>query len=381
MLVEAAEKIGKSYSLDYWREKDHLKAPPVELWRDIGKAGFIGGVLPESQGGSNLKFLDLVLIIESLCAQGGGVPLAQLFMVNTLFGAMVVSRFSSPDQQRELLPSLLAGETIFSFAMTEPNAGNNALGMTMTAKPGSQRSWRVSGQKTWITLGRESEKMLLVVRTTPIEEVEKKTHGLSIFLVNSNSAGITYYPIEKTGTKCLPSYNVFFDDVLLTEANLIGKQDGGWGDLISLLNLERMITSAGLIGAGKLSLKLASNYVKERKIFGDAPTGSYQGVQFPLASAFAQITAAALMNRAAAWRYDSGLAFESEANIGKYLAAESTNFATDRSIQVLGGVGFSEEYHVERLWRDSRIFSVAPIPQEMILSFIAMRDLGLPKSY
>ncbi len=202
-----------------------------------------------------------------------------------------------------------------------------------------------------------------------------------MFLIDTARAGIRMTEIKKSVTRTLPTYSVFFDDVQVSQDDLIGTLDGAWPELVELLNGERIVTAAGLIGTGHLALRLAVDYAKQRKIFGTRSIAEYQAVQFPLARCHAELECARLMNRKAAWLLDSGEPFGSEANAAKLIAADAAIAATDRALQTLGGMGFAREFHIERLWRDARVFAVAPIPQEMILGFIGTHDLGMPRSY
>ncbi len=380
MLTTTARRIGQDYGLDYWRRLDREQLWPAEMWDAICKAGLAGAALPEEYGGSGLGMLDLVLVIEALCAAGAGVTLAQLFMVNPVFAGLGIAKYGSPEMQRDLLPGLIDGSKRFSFALTEPDSGNNSLNITTQAKPRAG-GWVLSGQKTWITLADETEFMMVVARTTPLERAGKRTEGLSMFLFDARREGVRKTRIEKSGTRALPAYTVFFDDVALKAGELLGTLDGAWPELVELLNGERIVTAAGLVGTGELAIRLACSYANERKVFKGVPIARYQAVQFPLAQAHAEIECARLMNHKAAWLMDQRRPFGSEANTAKLIAADAACRAADRAVQTLGGMGFAADYHVERLWRDARIFAVAPIPQEMILSFIAVNDLGLPRSY
>lgn len=380
LLVNAARRIGDDYGLEYWHLIDREERPPSEMWSAICAAGLTGAALPEEYGGSGLGMVELALIVEALCASGAGIPLAQLFMMNPMFGGHAIARFGSPRMKTELLPALISGSKLISFALTEPDAGNNSLNIVTQARP-VDSGWILQGQKVWITLAEESDLMLVVARTTPLEQTNRRTEGLSMFLFDAARDGVRKHKIEKSGTRPLPSYAVFFDDVYIDQSELVGTLDGAWPELIELLNGERILTAAGLVGSGELAIKLACSYAAERKVFRGTPIGAYQAVQFPLAHAHAEIECARLMNRKAAWLMDQGRPFGSEANTAKLIAAQAACSATDRAVQTLGGMGFAAEYHVERLWRDTRIFAVAPIPQEMILGFIATHDLGLPRSY
>ncbi|HYG85400.1 MAG TPA: acyl-CoA dehydrogenase family protein [Azospirillum sp.] len=380
MMVETASRVGEQFGLEYWRAQDAKKAFPKEAWAAICDAGLSGVALPEEYGGAGLGMLDMALIIEALCAGGGGSTLAQLFMINPIFGGVALSRFGTEQQKQAMLPALIRGEMNFCMALTEPNAGTNSLEIRTFARADGD-GWRLNGQKIWITGVPDAHKMLVVARTKKLEEVGRRTEGISLFLVDVDREGLTHQSIEKVGTNTLASSTVFFDNVRVEPGEVIGTLDNGWYELLDVLNTERIVTTAGLVGTGSLAIRLAVDYTKERRVFGDRPVASYQGVQFPLAQAHAELQCARLMNLKAADQCDKGLPYGSEANVAKLIAAQAAAAATERSMQAMGGMGYSKEYHVERLWRDARLFRFAPISEEMILNFIAMHDLGMPKSY
>jgi acyl-CoA dehydrogenase len=380
MLIESAARIGAEFGLDYWRELDGAHRFPSAIWSALCETGLVGAAIPVEMGGSGLGMLDLTLIIEAVTAGGGGVTLAQLFMLNPVFGCHAIARFGNERMKRDYLPRLLSGKSFLSFALTEPDAGNNSLNITTMAVRNDQ-GWQLRGQKVWITIAGQSDLMLVVARTRAAAAVQKRTDGISMFLIDTARAGIRMTEIEKAATRTLPSYSVFFDDVQVSEDDLVGTLDGAWPQLVELLNSERIVTAAGLVGTGQLAIRLATEYAKQRKVFGTRSIAEYQAVQFPLARCHAELECARLMNRKAAWLLDNGQPFGSEANAAKLIAADAAVAATDRALQTLGGMGFAREFHVERLWRDARVFAVAPIPQEMILSFIGTHDLGMPRSY
>ncbi len=380
MMAETARQIGKKFGLDYWRDLDARKQFPKELWQAICDAGFCGVALPEEYGGAGLGMLDMVIIIEALSASGGGCTLGQLFMLNPIFGGVSVSKFGTEAQKRELLPQLIKGEINFCMALTEPDAGSNSLSIkTFAARDGE--GWRLNGQKTWITAVPQARKMLVVARTKKAEEVKRRTEGISMFIIDADRQGIEHTPIEKLGTNTLPSSVVYFEDVRIEPDELIGTLHNGWYELLDVLNTERIVTTAGLVGTGELAIRLAVDYAKERCVFGKTPIAAYQGLQFPLAHAHAELECARVMNRYAAGLCDSGKPYGTEANIAKLIAAQSATAATDRAIQTMGGMGYAKEYHVERLSRDARLFRIAPVSEEMILNFIATSILGMPRSY
>jgi len=266
------------------------------------------------------------------------------------------------------------------MALTEPDAGTNTLAMKTFARSDGE-GWLLRGQKIWITCVPQATKMLVGARTLKLEEVDRKTDGISLFIIDVDRKGLSHASIEKVGTNTLPSSSIFFDDVRIEKHELIGTLHKGWRDLLEVLNTERIVTAAGLVGTAELAVRLAVDYSCGRKVFGGAPIGSYQAIQFPLAEANMESECARLMNYKAAALCDSGEPYGSAANVAKWMAGRAAGHATDRAIQTMGGMGYSKELHVERLWRDARLFRVAPITEEMILNFVSQHDLGLPRSY
>lgn len=380
LMIDTARKVGEDFGLDYWRRIDAEQAFPHELWQAVCDAGLCGVALPEEHGGSGLGMMEMCLVLERLSAGGGGSTLGQLFMINPIFGGVSVSKYGTAEMKRTLLPALVEGRMNFCMALTESSAGSNSLSMkTFAARDGD--GWRLNGQKLWITAVDQAQKMLVIARTTRLEEVSRKTEGLSMFMIDVDRPGLTYHKIDKVGTRTLTSCTVFFDDVHITSDELVGTLDHGWPELLDILNTERIVTTSGLVGAGELAIKLAVEYAKNRKVFGDASIASYQGIQFPLAQAHAEIECARLMNHMAAQRFDAGLSFGSQANAAKLIAAQAVGRATEQAMQTMGGMGYAVESYVERLWRDARLFKFAPVSEEMILNFIATHDLGMPRSY
>ncbi|RKK04599.1 acyl-CoA dehydrogenase [Pseudoroseomonas wenyumeiae] len=380
MLVETARKVGERFGPDYWRELDARKAYPAKAWQAICEAGLCGIALPEEHGGSGLGMLEMALAIEALTAAGAGATLAQMFMLNPIFGGVSIARCGTEAQQRALLPGLVGGEVTFCMALTEPDAGTNSLEIRSFARRDGE-GWRLSGRKVWITAVPQARKMLVVARTRRIEEVTRKTEGISLFLIDVEREGLSHTPIDKLGTNTLPSSSIFFDDVHIRPDELLGEEHQGWPGLLEVLNTERIVTTAGLIGTVDLALRLAVDYGADRKVFGGRPIGSYQGIQFPLAQAHAISECARLMNYKAATLCDLGQPYGAEANRAKLLAAQAAALATERAMQTMGGMGYAKEFHAERLWRDARLFRFAPVSEEMVLNFIAQHDLGMPRSY
>jgi acyl-CoA dehydrogenase len=381
MMAETARRIGEKFGLEYWRELDRTKSYPAEIWKAICAAGLCGVALPEEHGGAGLGMVEMALIVENLAAAGGGSTVGQLFMVNPIFGGVSIAKFGRPEMKRVLLPKLIAGELNCCMALTEPDAGSNSLEIKTFARRDGNNGWRLSGQKIWITGVPQAQKMLVVARTRKVEEVSRRTDGISLFLIDVEREGLRHSAIGKLGTNTLPSSSIFFEDVRIEEHELVGTLDGGWRELLDVLNTERIVTTAGLVGTGELAIKLAVKYAGDRKVFANRPIGAYQGLQFPLAQAHAEVECARLMNYKAAALFDAGKPYGSEANVAKLIAAQATAMATERAMQTMGGMGYAKEFDVERLWRDARLFRFAPISEEMILNFIAVHDLGMPRSY
>lgn len=379
MLVATARKVGEKYGLEYWRERDAAKTYPAEVWQAICEAGLCGVAIPEEYGGAGLGMLDLALAIEALCAGGGGSTLSQMFMCNPIFGGITLTKFAPDEMRRDLLPKLVRGEATFCMALTEPDAGTNTLEMRTFARRDGD-GWRLNGQKIWITCVPQATKMLVAARTKRFDEVRRKTDGVSLFIIDVERAGLVHRSIDKVGTNTLPSSFVFFEDVRIEPHELVGTLDDGFRELLDVLNTERIVTTSGLVGTAQLAVELGVRYAKERKVFAD-PIGAYQAIQFPLAEAQIELECARLMNYKAATLCDEGRPYGREANMAKFLAGKAAGLATDRAMQTMGGMGYSKEFHVERLWRDARLFRIAPVSEEMILNFVAQHDLGLPRSY
>jgi acyl-CoA dehydrogenase len=380
MIAETARKVGDRFGLEYWRKLDSEKAFPREFWTAVCGAGLCGVALSEEHGGSGLGMIEMSLIVEALSASGGGATVGQLFMMNPIFGGVSIAKFGTQAMKQELLPKIIAGEINCCMALTEPDAGSNSLEIrTFATRHGN--GWRLNGRKIWITGVDAAEKMLVIARSTKVEDAERRTHGLSMFLVDVDRGGLTYTPIEKLGTNTLSSCSVFFEDVDVAGDELIGTLDGGWYELLDVLNTERIVTTAGLVGAATLAFRLAVDYAKARRVFGGRAIAEYQAIQFPLAQAFAEVECARLMNFKAASLFDQGLPYGTEANVAKLLASQAASRAVEHAMQTLGGMGFAKETHLERLWRDARLFRFAPISEQMILNFIATQNLGLPRSY
>lgn len=380
LMIEAARKVGDRFGLEYWRKQDAAKTFPREFWLAVCDAGLCGAALPTAVGGAGLGMFELALVVETLASCGGGATVGQLFMINPIFGGVALSKFGNDSMKAEVLPKIVSGEINCCMALTEPDAGTNTLELRSHAEADGD-GWRLNGRKIWITGVPDAAKMLVIARTKKLSECKSRSDGLSMFLIDVDRKGLTHTAIDKVGTRTLASSSVFFDDVRVRGEELVGTLHGGWRELLDVLNTERIVTTAALAGAGELAIRLAVTYANERKVFGDKPVSSYQGLQFPLAQCHVEIEAARLLNHKAATNCDMGLPYGSEANAAKLLAAQAVARATERAMQTMGGMGYATEFHVERLWRDARLFRFAPVSEEMILNYVANHDLGMPRSY
>lgn len=380
LIVDTARRVGEKYGLEYWRELDANKAFPSAIWQEICDAGLSGIAVPEAYGGAGLGMTEMAMVIETLCAGGGGSTLSQMFMCNSIFGGITLSKFGSEEAKRTLLPELVSGKAMFAMALTEPDAGTNTLALKSFARPDGD-GWRLNGQKIWITAVPQARKLLVIARTRRMEDVTRKTDGISLFMIDVDREGLSHGAIEKVGTNTLPSSTVFFENVRIEPDELVGTLDQGFRELLDVLNTERIVTTSGLVGTAELAIRIAVDYAAERKVFAGQPIGSYQAIQFPLAEAKVQLECARLMNYKAAALCDQGKPYGSEANMGKYMAGHAAGLATDRAMQTMGGMGYAKEYHVERLWRDARLFRIAPVSEEMVLNYVAQHDLGMARSY
>jgi acyl-CoA dehydrogenase len=379
LIVETARKVGENFGPAYWREIDSEKEFPRKFWDAVCEAGLAATMVPEEYGGSGLGMQEMSMIVETLAAAGGGATIGQLFMIGPIFGGLAIQRFGTPEMKKDLLPKIAQG-MIVSMALTEPNAGSNSLQITTFATR-EGNGWKLNGRKIWITGIDNAEKCLVVARTAKPGELPKKTDGLSLFIIDVKRKGVDFSPIDKCGTNTLSSNNVFFDDVQIDGSELLGEVNKGWGHLLDVLNSERICATAALCGAGELAIKLGVSYANDRVVFDNKPISSYQGLQFPLAQAFVEIESARLMNYKAAWLFDHNRPHGSEANIAKLISARGAELAADRAMQMMGGMGYAKDSYVERLWRDSRLFRIAPVSEEMIYNFVAMQNLGMPRSY
>ena len=362
---------------EYWRETDRTRDYPAEFVDALTRSGFLAALIPEEFGGSGLKLNAAAVIMEEIQASGcnGGAAHAQMYIMNTLL------RYGSEAQKAEYLPKIASGELrLQAFGVSEPTSGTDTLSLKTRAVRDGDR-YVVNGQKIWTSRAEHSDLMLLLARTTPRDEVEKRTEGLSIFLVDMREVvgkGMTIKPIRTMMNHS--TCEVFFDDMFIPASSLIGEEGKGFRYILSGMNAERILIGAESIGDAKWFIEKAKAYAGDRSVFG-RPIGQNQGVQFPIARCYAQMRAAELMVNHAAQVYDKGGNPGEEANMAKMLASEASWAAADMCVQTLGGFGFAEEYDVERKFREARLYTVAPISTNLILSYLAEHVLGLPRSY
>jgi len=363
---------------EYWRKLDRERAYPTEFVRALTEAGFLGALIPEEYGGSGLPMSAAAAILEEVHAAGcnGAACHAQMYTMGT------VLRHGSPEQKAKYLPGIAKGDLrLQAFGVTEPTSGTDTLSLRTTATREGNDAYVVNGQKIWTSRAEHSDLMLLLARTTPREQAKKRTDGLSVFLVDMRAVkgkGLTIRPIRTMMNHA--TTEVFFDNMRIPADSLVGEEGKGFRYILSGMNAERILIAAEAIGDAKWFIAKATAYAKERVLFG-RPIGQNQGVQFPIARAYAQMRAAELMVHEAARKYEAGEEMGAEANMAKMLAGDAAWAAADMCIQTHGGFGFAEEYDIERKFRETRLFQVAPISTNLILSYLAEHVLGLPRSY
>ncbi|MCB2058789.1 MAG: acyl-CoA/acyl-ACP dehydrogenase [Novosphingobium sp.] len=373
----AVQALCADFPGEYWREKDRERAYPGDFVDALTRAGFLAALIPEEFGGSGLKLDAAAVIMEEIQASGcnGASAHAQMYIMNTLL------RYGSAGQKAQYLPGIASGELrLQAFGVSEPTSGTDTLSLrTVAVRDGD--SYVVNGQKIWTSRVEHSDLMLLLARTTPRDQVKSKTEGLSIFLVDLREVQGKGLTIKLIRTMMNHSTTeVFFDDMRIPASSLIGEEGKGFRYILSGMNAERILIAAECVGDAKWFIQKATVYAKDRSVFS-RPIGQNQGVQFPVARCYAQMRAAELMVHHAARVYDEGGNPGEEANMAKLLASEASWAAADMCVQTHGGFGFAEEYDVERKFREARLYTVAPISTNLILSYLAEHVLGLPRSY
>jgi acyl-CoA dehydrogenase len=362
----------------YWSRKDSEASFPEEFYRAVADAGWLGIAMPEAFGGAGLGITEAAIMMRAVAESGAAMSGASAIHMN-IFGLNPVVVFGTEEQKRRMLPPMVRGEHKACFAVTESNAGLNTTELTTRAeKRGS--GYRITGTKIWISTAQVANKVLLLARTTPLDQVRRKTEGLTLFYADLDRSRVEVREIEKMGRHAVDSNIVFFDGMDIPEADRIGAEGEGFRCILHGMNPERILIAAEAVGIGRAALVRAANYARERVVFG-RPIGQNQAIQHPLAQCWAELEAASLMVLRAASLYDRGEECGLEANAAKYLAAEAAFRTCEQAVLTHGGMGYSKDYVVERYLRESLIPRIAPITPHMILNFIAEKALGLPRSY
>lgn len=376
LLQRTAADLMEDYGLDYWREKDEAEEFPKEVWDDLVDAGFIGMKIPQEYGGEGFGMTELATASLAIARNGGGVSAANL-LTSPVIGSTAIIEHGTEEQKERLLPELVDG-AFAAIGLTEPNAGLDTAGIEMEAERDGDE-YVLNGTKIWTTGGHVADYITTLARTSPKEEGARH-EGISLFFVPTDKAGFEFNKIDKLSMRALGSYETVYNDVRVPAENLIGTEGKGFFHVLNTLNTERINWAAIPVGAGELALDLAVEYANERTAF-ERPIGKNQGVQFPLAENKAMLETAKLMIYKAAWLYDQGEPCAEEANSAKLVGAKAGFDAANQAVQTYGGMGFANEYHVERLFRDVRLAQVAPVSDELVKAYIGEHVLDLPKSY
>jgi acyl-CoA dehydrogenase len=374
----AVDKICVRFGDDYWLAKDRNGGFPDDFHRAFADAGWLGVCIPQEYGGAGLGVTEAALMMQAIAESGAGLSGASALHMN-IFGLNPVVVFGSDAQKKRMLPPLMAGQDKACFAVTEPNVGLDTLKLKTKATLQGEH-YVLSGQKIWISTAQVASKMLILARTTPLDQVARRTEGLSLFYTDLDRRYIDVREIPKMGRRAVDSNELFIDALPVPVADRIGEEGKGFEYILHGMNPERILIGAEGIGLGRAALRKAAAYAKERIVF-DRPIGENQAIQHPLAACWMALEAANLMAFKAASLYDAGLPCGVEANATKYLAGEACFKACETALMTHGGMGYAKEFHVERYLRESLIVRIAPITPHLILSFIAEKALGLPKSY
>lgn len=372
----AVRRLSARFDLDYWRRCDAERAYPEEFVRAMSEAGWLGVLIPEEYGGGGLGIVEASIVLEEVNRSGGNAAAchAQMYTMGALL------RHGGEEQKRTYLPRIASGALrLQAFGVTEPDAGSDTTAITTFARR-TDAGYVINGQKVFTSRFQHSDLLLLLARTTPLAEVRRKTDGLSLFLVDIRAAGDAIEAAPIATMLNHETNQLFIRELSVPREALIGEEGRGFAYLLDGLNAERILIASECVGDGRWFLERAADYANERVVFG-RPIGRNQGVQFPLAKAHMAVEAADLMRLKAAAKFDAGEPCGAEANMAKYLASEASWEAGEAAMQTLGGYGFTAEYHVERKWRETRLFRTAPIANNLVLAYVAERILGLPRSY
>ena len=380
---QAVRDVCRQFDDDYWMRLDAEHQFPWEFYRELAKGGWIGIAIPEEYGGGGQGIAEASIVLEEVAASGACMNGASAIHLS-IFGMHPVVLHGSAELKRRVLPPVAAGDLHVAFGVTEPDAGLDTTSISTRAvrdtDAAGNNGYRVHGRKVWTSKALESDKVLLLTRTTPKDQCAKPTEGMTLFVANLKDPAVRITPIAKLGRNAVASCEVVYDGLWVDEADRVGEQGRGFRYLLDGLNAERVLIAAEALGIGRAALRRAVSYAKERMVFG-RPIGQNQGISFPLAESHARLHAAELAIREAAWRVDARMPAGEHANTAKFLAADAAFKAADAAVQTHGGFGYASEYHVERYFREARLQRIAPVPQEMVLNYLAEHVLGLPRSY
>jgi alkylation response protein AidB-like acyl-CoA dehydrogenase len=379
LIRKEVSALAGAFGWEYWRDKDRRAEYPTEFVEAFARAGWLGMVIPEVYGGAGLGVTEASLMLEAICASGAALSDASPIHF-AVFPPMPIIKHGSQALRERILPEVARGALSLAFGVTEPDAGTDTSRIKTTARRDGD-GWVVHGRKVWTSNARHSEKMLLLARTTPYEEVgARKLDGLTLFVANLDPATVTLREIDKLGRAAVDSNEVVIDGLCVGDEDVVGEVGRGFYHLLDSLNPERILVAAEAVGIGRVALERAAAYARERVVFG-RPIGQNQAVSHPLAAAWVRLEGAWGLVLRAAWLFDRGQPCGAEATAAKVLAAEAGFEACDAALQTFGGFGYAKEFDVERLWREVRLYKIAPVSQQMALNFLAERVLGLPKSY
>ena len=360
---------------EYVREMDEKEEFPRHVWDKLAEAGYLGIPIDAEYGGTGGDILDMVIVVEEMAKKSASVALT--FMMSSCFGAKALAFAGNTEQKQDLLPRLARGEVMFAISVTEPDGGTDVLNVMKTTARAEGDDFIINGSKVWTTCAHLADYMVVYARTDP--QAAKKTQGITIFLVDPKTAGIEIRKINKLGIRATSSFEVFYNDVRVPRSSILGRQDYGFYDLLPMLNNERILVAAICLGLAQAAFHDALEYAQQRQAFG-RPIGQFQALQHELARTRTDIELATLITYKAAWLQSLGRECGTEANMAKFVAANAACQAADRGMQVLGGYCYSMEFDMQRYWRDSRLYRIAPITDEMVLNFIG-EQIGLPRSF
>ncbi len=377
-IQEKIRSVSSKCDLEYWRQVDQEGKFPTEYWNCLAESGLFGVLIEQKWGGMERGLLDLALAVEETSERYAGLG-SYLFLSGCLVSS-IISSHSSAEMKNELLPKLARGQLKISIALSEESSGLDALSINSKANKMGEHTYSLSGSKAFVNNADLADYLIIFARTSEINPSQKKSFGVSMFLVEAYDPKIKKRKLSKLGMNFVNSYSIDFEDLTVSESRVLGEVDKAWRNIVGIFDMDKILTAASLIGTGRLALSEASKWAKKRTVFGKL-IGSNQGVQFPLADAVAQLEVSEGMTFKAASLVDQKKNFGNEAAFALLSSATATTAATDRALQAFGGHGYYKEYNVERFWRDVRAHRVHPVSEELLLASIAERSLGLPRSY